>query len=395
MIYLLYFSLSFLISFFVTDRVQSFLFLCIFTFLFTSLSFPAGGDWIGYFQHYDCIVNEKCYSDFVFFEPGYEILVKLLGIFGFQTIIVFIGFFNIFFIGLYAKRFDRPALIVLFFSCVFLWSLYIEAIRQSLAISLILLGIIYLRKNEIKKFIFIVFLASFFHVTAFVSLIFTLPYFSIKCSRIFGYGLLAFSFIFIVNPVMILEAFLSVLPQDSMVHAKLQFYLMSDVYKPKISIGLGTILDLFLVFIVLLSFFRVRKNNLINDYRFHTIVFLGVVLYFSFSVFIGRMMPVMTRIGWYGFPFVLMLVYLNIGKSYFYNKNNSNPRKDLVSILIVIFFLAQVFRPLTYNYSRYSILHQETIVENINNLDDLSLRIEADKKCSILTTLGHGYLCNN
>ena len=35
--------------------------------------------------------------------------------------------------------------------CMFLWSLYIEAIRQSLAVSLLLFGIFYLYKYEIKN----------------------------------------------------------------------------------------------------------------------------------------------------------------------------------------------------------------------------------------------------
>jgi energy-coupling factor transporter transmembrane protein EcfT len=120
---------------------------------------------------------------------------------------------------------------------------------------------------------------------------------------------------------------------------------------------------------------------------------LGSCLYISFAIFIGKMMPVMTRIGWYGMPFVLIVLYVNIGESFYYKKYTKAVRNSLSKYLIYIFGL-QIIRPFTYEYSNYNILHQQTIFQNIDALDDISLREAARNKCLILTHMGYGYLCS-
>ncbi|MFX6760768.1 EpsG family protein [Acinetobacter baumannii] len=363
------------------------------TFIFIGLSFPAGGDWIGYFQNYDCNINNICNSDFTMFEYGYELIVKILGYLGFQSIIIFIAIINIFAIRSFSIKFDKPAIVVLFFMCMFLWSLYIEAIRQSLAVSLLLFGIFYLYKYEIKKFIFIIILASFFHITALVCLMFVIPYFSLRISKFVSFLLLTFAMLFVVAPIPILEFLIQLLPENSIASMKLSFYLFSDKYSPQVSIGLGTILDFVLLGILLLTFWRNYKSDLNNDIRFHNVVFLGVALYLSFGVFAGKMMPVITRVGWYGLPFVIIFIYSNLGKSIYYKQVDSIGKPLLTNIVIFIYFLLQILRPLTYEYNNYGIMNQKLIIQKIYNLDDASLRIEANNKCYALTNLGYGYLC--
>ncbi|MFL1317830.1 EpsG family protein [Acinetobacter baumannii] len=393
MIYLSYFFISFIVSLFVTVRRQALSVVLFLTFIFIGLSFPAGGDWIGYFQNYDCNINNICNSDFTMFEYGYELIVKILGYLGFQSIIIFIAIINIFAIRSFSIKFDKPAIVVLFFMCMFLWSLYIEAIRQSLAVSLLLFGIFYLYKYEIKKFIFIIILASFFHITALVCLMFVIPYFSLRISKFVSFLLLTFAMLFVVAPIPILEFLIQLLPENSIASMKLSFYLFSDKYSPQVSIGLGTILDFVLLGILLLTFWRNYKSDLNNDIRFHNVVFLGVALYLSFGVFAGKMMPVITRVGWYGLPFVIIFIYSNLGKSIYYKQVDSSGKPLLTNIVIFIYFLLQILRPLTYEYNNYGIMNQKLIIQKIYNLDDASLRIEANNKCYALTNLGYGYLC--
>ncbi|MDV4264913.1 EpsG family protein [Acinetobacter seifertii] len=393
MIYLSYFFISFVISLFVTVRRQALSVVLFLTFIFIGLSFPAGGDWIGYFQNYDCSINNICNSDFTMFEYGYELIVNIFGYLGFQSIIIFIAIINIFAIRSFSIKFDKPAIVVVFFMCMFLWSLYIEAIRQSLAISLLLFGIFYLYKYEIKKFIFIIILASLFHITALICLVFVIPYFSLRISKFVSFLLLTFAMLFVVTPIPILEFLIQLLPENSIAGMKLSFYLFSDKYSPQVSIGLGTILDFVLLGILLLTFWRNYKSDLKNDIRFHNVVFLGVALYLSFGVFAGKMMPVITRVGWYGLPFVIIFIYSNLGKSIYYKKVDSSGKPLLTNIVIFIYFMLQILRPLTYEYNNYGIMNQKLIIQKIYNLDDASLRIEANNKCYALTNLGYGYLC--
>lgn len=394
MIYIAYFLLALIFSLFLTDRKQSLFFLIILTFSYMAFSFPSGGDWIGYFTHYNCVINHKCYSDFILFEPSYEFLVKVLGVFGFQAIIIFVALFNSICLYYFSRKFECRSHIVFFIMCMFLWGMYFEAIRQSLAFSLILLSFNSLYQENIKKFIFIVLIASTFHTTALVALIFLVPYFSINLTKFFSFSLLVLTGFFTVFTESILENIISILPSNSIVSLKLQFYLLSDVYKPQLSIGIGLVLDILLILLIIISYTRIVKNNLIKNYKFHFVVLLGVTLYISFSIVIGRMMPVLTRIGWYGFPLILVLLHTNFGNSIFYKKIFFTKNNYLVRICVVLFFLLQTFRPFTYEHSNYGIFQQETIFQNIYNLDDRSLEIAANKKCAELTRLGYGYLCD-
>lgn len=395
MIYIGFLSLTALITFFLTNKKQSLILMLTLFFCFIGFSFPSGGDWVGYFNNYDCLINENCISDFTMFEPGYELLVRIFGELGFQSVIIIIALINVILIGRFSNEFDRPAIVIMFFMCSFLWSLYMEAIRQSMAISILLLGLMNLYKGNVKKYICMIILASFFHITALVCLLFVLPYFSRKLSTVIACSTLIFSLCFVIFPTVILEFIISLLPQNSMYAMKLNFYLFSDEYSPKISIGMGTVLDVLLFGLIVFSLWRVDKKQLYNSCNFHRVVFLGVALYIAFAIAIGKMMPVMTRIGWYGFPLLVILLYSNIGQSNFYNKALMFKKKSISEFLIFIYFLLQILRPLTYEYNYYSIMHQETIFQKIYKLDDSSLRIEARKKCLELTRIGYGYLCDN
>ncbi|MDH2636576.1 EpsG family protein [Acinetobacter nosocomialis] len=394
MIYIAYYFIAFFISSFILDRKLALFFILLLSFVFIGFSFPAGGDWIGYFNNYDCIINNRCSSGFIEFEKGYELIVSVVGNLGFQSILIFIAFLNILLINKYARLFENSALAVFFLMCVFLWSMYIEAIRQAIAFSLILYGVHFLYKNSIKKFILLVCVASLFHITALICFVFVIPFVSIRLSRIFSYVMLISSFIFVSMPILILEFIISLLPPTSMVAMKLNIYLISDAYKPQLSIGIGSILDFVLLFLIFYSLRKIKKFNLSANYKFDYVVFTGAILYVSFALFMGKMMPVLTRIGWYGIPFIIILLYVNIGNSVFYRKIPVNKKFHLSAILVFIYFLGQILRPFTYDYSNYGIFQQRMIIQTINELDDASLRIESREKCLALTRLGYGYLCD-
>lgn len=394
MIYLGLFSIALVILFFLTDKNQSFFILLFLFFSFLSITFPSGGDWIGYFNNYDCLVNNYCVSSSIFFEIGYEFLVKTFGFLGFQSVIIIIALINTVLLGKFAYNFDKPVFVIFFFMCIFLWALYVEAIRQALAISIFIYSLSFLYKQRLKKFILLIFLASLFHMTALVCLIFILPYLSKKLSLIVGVVVIIFSILFVIIPTQVLSFIIELLPSNSMASMKLNFYLISDAYAPKISIGVGTFLDILLIFMVFISIYKVRKKRLYNDIKFQYSLLVGVVFYFAFAVFAGKMMPVLTRIGWYGFPFIIILLYVNLGKSIFYNTSFSG-KQDLMKYLVLIYFILQIFRPLTYDYNSYGIINQKTIFQKADRLDDLSLRLEAREKCQELNRIGYGYLCDN
>mgnify|MGYP003619160745 FL=1 len=78
MIYIGFIGIVSLTAFFLTNKRQSLILMLMLFFIFVAFSFPSGGDWIGYFNNYDCLVNAKCASDFTMFEPGYELFKSWL-----------------------------------------------------------------------------------------------------------------------------------------------------------------------------------------------------------------------------------------------------------------------------------------------------------------------------
>lgn len=394
MIYIIYFINTFMVYAFLTHKRQALSIVSIMTFLFLSLSYPSGGDWIGYFNHYDCNVNNACQSGFIMFEPGYELIVKIVGQFGFQPIIVFIAFINVFLLYRFARNYEKSAFIIIALMCMFLWSVYVEAIRQALAVSLIAYGMNSLFIGNIKKFVFIVLIASTFHITAIICLLFLTPHFSLKLNKVVSYSLVIFSVTFFALANIILNTVVTLLPVGTIASEKLSFYLASEQYKPQLSIGSGTALDILLIFLIIISFHRLKKNSLSNYKAFNGVLLIGCCLYISFGILIGKMMPVMTRIGWYGIPVVLTLLYTNIGASSYYKKYQPRNIINYSKFLIYLYFGLQIIRPLTYDYSYYNIMHQQTIIENIDSLDDVSLRKSATDKCRELGQLGYGYLCS-
>ncbi|WP_309486628.1 EpsG family protein [Enterobacter asburiae] len=379
---------------FLTHRKQALFVATTITFLFVALSYPAGGDWIGYFVNYDCNVNNICEPGFVLFEPGYELIVYTVGILGYQSIIVFIALINILLLYQYAKYFEHGCYIIIAIMSMFLWSVYIEAIRQAIAMSIIMYSINHLICKNTKKYILLVLLASTFHTTAVIALIFLIPIYSRVFTKIIGYGLLISGGLFFFLSTTLLNLALLILPADSIASQKLNFYLNSEQYKPLLSVGSGTLLDILLMVLIAVSFYRIKKNSLSKHDHLNNVMLLGSCLYISFAIFIGKMMPVMTRIGWYGMPFVLIVLYVNIGESFYYKKYTKAVRNSLSKYLIYMFFGLQIIRPFTYEYSNYNILHQQTIFQNIDALDDISLREAARNKCLILTHMGYGYLCS-
>ncbi|MEP8586265.1 EpsG family protein [Enterobacter asburiae] len=379
---------------FLTHRKQALFVSIFFTFSFIALTYPSGNDWIGYFINYDCQVNDVCQPGFVLFEPGYNFIVTTIGLLGFQAIIIFIAFINVLLIYQYAKYFDHGCFVVISIMCLFMWSIYIEAIRQALAMSIVMYSVRKLICRELKKYILLILLASTFHITALIALLFLIPVYSGKLNKILSYGLLSVSCLFFFFSNSILNFALGVLPVGSIASQKLNFYLSSDQYKPMLSIGSGSALDVIMLVLIGFSFYKVKRNLLSKHTNLNNIILLGCCLYIAFAIFIGKMMPVMTRIGWYGFPYVLILLYIHVGESFYYKKVLTARKVNFSKLFIYAYFALQIIRPFTYEHSYYNIMHQQTIFQNYDTMDDVSLRIAAKDKCLILTNMGYNYLCS-
>ncbi|MCU1788938.1 EpsG family protein [Pectobacterium polaris] len=392
MMYFPYFFILFFSTLIKQNKITHCITLII-TILYFCLSYPAGGDWIGYYVNYRCIVDNYCLSENVSFEPGFNFIVYTLGQLGFLALNIGIIIFNVYCIYVFSRNFKNRNFIIFSLMCFFAWVIYTEAIRQSIAISIILLGIPALVKKERLKFLLVVSIAAFFHITALISVLFLLPSVSKSLSRLTAYVLIILSAVFFFFNIELLRYIISILPIQGFVFEKLDFYINSDTYKPQFSAGIGTAFDFLLVYIVIKTISFIKKRNLELECNTLSYIIPGVIIFITFSLLIGKMMPVLARIGWYGIPFIIIILNVNISDSIFFSRKNFSNRIPLRKLLVYVFLLSQIIRPLTYEHSRYGIMNQVTIFHELNSLDDDGLYINARKKCDVLYSLGYRDLC--
>lgn len=393
MIYFSYFTIIGMLSLFKLDRYRGMICACL-TFLCFSLSYPSGGDWIGYFENYNCLVNGVCIDGSPDFEFGFNIFVNVFGQFGFLIYNSVIVAFNIYCLNRFSRLFDNRAFVYFAILSFMFWMIYIEAIRQSIAISFLILALPYLFQKSIIKYSCVIILASFFHTTALVCFLFILPCMSLRFSKLSLYSAISLSLTFLVIPFVMLNAVYSLLQPGSLAQQKLSYYLESEAYRPQLSAGVGTVFDFILIMIVILTVIKI-KNKSYNEKKDNlNFVLPGVVLYISFSIIIGKMMPVMTRIGWYGIPFLIILLNANVSNSVFFDKIVTYAKIPLRKTFIYLFLISQISRPVLYEHSRYGIVNQVTIFQQMDYLDDKGLFIKAKEKCQVLHNMGLEYLCS-
>lgn len=392
MIYFIYFTLLLFLAVYGFHKQGRILALII-TFITFACAYPAGNDWIGYFLNYDCIENATCTVNTPNFEFGFNIFVSAFGGLGFLGYNALIVAFNLYAINRFSKKFENPAFVFFALMSFFSWVIYFEAIRQSVAVSLLLIAIPYLFERKGCKYAFLIVLATTFHTTAIIGLIFLIPVISVRLSKLSSFSVLILSIIFFVMPVVTLNIVYTLLQPGSIAQQKLSYYLSSEAYQPQFSAGIGTLFDFLLLFIVIKTYLNINKH-IDSQKSSLNIIIPGVVLYFSFSIIIGKMMPVMTRIGWYGVPFLVILLNANISNSMFLEKIKYRAKIPLIKIWLYLFLMSQIARPLLYDHSRYGIFNQTTIFQQINYLDDRGLYTRAEQKCHVLHEMGLTFLCS-
>mgnify|MGYP002128873384 CR=1 FL=1 len=402
-----YFTFVFLMLFltFIENSYKKAIFLSFFLFfLFLGFSYPSGYDFVGYFTNYNCLVNHTCNSDnLIKFESGYNLLVLIFGQLGYQLTIVAIAIFNVVcvFKFIQKNKIGNGSFVFFVLLTMLGWVLYIEAIRQAMAMSIFLYAIQYLYTKKIAKYVFFVLLSTMFHSSAIITLLFI---FSVVVKSrwiiyLSGMVMLIVYLLFITIPNEIIYGailFFKLLPDfiGNTVVEKLNFYMMSDAYKPQVSIGIGAIIDFSLVCLFIIAL-RDLKNNIHDETynRGFNITLVGIFFYVFFAMLIGRYMPVLTRIGWFGIPFIIILFSQYFRGDVFYKIQYHNRWQRVIRILIVSFLCMQSCRPLVYDYSGHAVLNQQSIFENMNGLDDKSLEKLSHDKCVYLSNIGYGYLC--
>lgn len=140
--------------------------------LYNALTFAYGYDWMNY---YDTFLDVQAGTvDTFFTEPGYLALMEISNYIGlsfaqFSGCVTLIMYGSIY---LFCNKMNNPNLA--FFTLYGFLSFFMltEQIRQGIALCVLLFGVYNLHNGNAKKFIIIVLLASLFHISALMALLF-------------------------------------------------------------------------------------------------------------------------------------------------------------------------------------------------------------------------------
>lgn len=157
--------------------------------LYSLRSSSVGRDLPGYERSY-FIASTRDWLDYsyVYFEKGYIFLMKICNLIGlsFQEFLVIVNFIILVPIYIFIKKYSkRPFLSVIIYICYIFFEFNLTGIRQAIASSIVLLGIIALiesQKYKLLKYIIIIYLATLFHKGAFIGF-FYVPFYFIKKQR--------------------------------------------------------------------------------------------------------------------------------------------------------------------------------------------------------------------
>ncbi len=233
-----------------------------------------GADWIWYSKYFFEIAQSDSFASALLvssFEPGFVALMYSLGYWGipFQGFVFVCAAISIA-SWIYFVRNAFPNLNIAAASfLIFLingWTLYNEQLRQALALSVCLIGFIEWKKDNKFLGIFLVFLAFFFHRSAFMMLIlFCLEkYVTEKPNRFYSFGLIIFLLLVVALMVfgldfLINSGVMSFL-QGNVIYDKLVAYNLDEIYGQSV-FSLGMISYLLGFFVVVSSFDMVKSSG--------------------------------------------------------------------------------------------------------------------------------------
>jgi len=260
------------------------IFLFSFTIYFTSF-YLNGADWSVYFLKF--LGDDNPYLSF---EAGFVVYFKLLllisfGQFGTAIFLFYLIIFGIL-ISIVKKYKVNDALFFLSIFMIFGYTLILEQLRQFMACVIILYAFLKYREGSpLKITLFLIILASFFHISSLIVLP-TLFFLSIRSVSLFVIFVITSVTAFVVL-LFAGYALIDLLGNYSFAFRKVSFYLQQTPLS--LSIGWLNLLDF--IFVFFYSLYRKNIDNNSDIAYYSRIVFIGAVIHmFSGSVtFLARL----------------------------------------------------------------------------------------------------------
>ncbi len=269
---------------------------------FWGLRYKIGVDWLFYIEEY----NQESHK--LSIEYGYKIFSNLFNYLGFDYFLfqLFITLFFLITISYFYKKYTKYRIFCILSLFLFNFIFYIEALRQIIALTLVIISYIYILKNKnIKSYIFVI-LSSFFHISSIVIIV-SSSLFLLKSSKVYKILKNTILFFLILN-------ILGVYPIDLflfLLKKQITIPFIDKVYWYTQSKNSIITISFIIKLITILFFFKKTKNIK----RSSIIIFIKYNLLFLLliNVSIGMYGTISTRLEVYYIPiFILALSYIII-----------------------------------------------------------------------------------
>jgi hypothetical protein len=267
--------------------------------LFIALAYSSGYDWIGYFGFFNCYQFDICETSALSIEPGFVALLDVRTPFGYQFVVMVAGLLITGSLIYFRRESQATAFVYAYFILMYGWYLYIEQLRQGMALSVILIGIPALLKGDQRKYVVCVLVGMLFHISALIGLAPLL--FRRLSERNAERLMLAMTAVFVATALLLvpLAALVSATPlAGTLVADKLNFYAASENYNRSFA-GVGFIFDLMFYFFIV--FARPGKEM---DERARRVYLLAQL--FFLLLLASRLNTILFRVTYYFAPFVAL-----------------------------------------------------------------------------------------
>lgn len=286
--------------------------------IFGGIRFDTGWDYPGYQYYYEIIPgilefisNYNDYS-YIYFEPGFKILISLFKSFDldFSIFIFTVNLITTFLFFVFINKVSkysgyRNLIVLLYFSTVFLFSNF-SVLRQGIAIGIWLCSLFYCKDN-VYKYLFLVFIASLFHYS--VSIFFIIPLLlslNWNIKRVLLVSIIVL--IIYIAKIHWIKSISFLLPD--IIYNKLEHYMVSDRFGTERSLGFGFIEKvLFLMMLCYLYFIHNSQNYIKEFYKIFFVIyfiyFLCYLAFFELNILYDR-----TRLYFASFSICIFTLYI-------------------------------------------------------------------------------------
>ncbi|MGL5682631.1 MAG: EpsG family protein [Marinifilaceae bacterium] len=310
--------------------------ICIIFSLIIGCRYMVGIDYPVYLQEYN---NAQWGCDYMFdFEiiPKYTMLFLSQNHIHFSIWFVLMAFLTIFF---FIKSFDEKIIDLLPISLLFLCLIHLafinNVVRQSVALTIIMCAVRYIRSHNLFKYIMLIFLAYGFHTSALIFLpMYWVVRLKILSNRIFQLIIFAISVVFSDRIVPLLiemsSGYLGYIGYEN----RLERFDIDDTLMIEFSSGIGYYVKLILAFFIIIFTPILNRAFVDRDFMyFNRLYFIGICLYTITANFmlLGRMAL------YFDIFYVIMLAFL---VKYLQSLSRCKTIGYIVSIIIILFYIS-------------------------------------------------------